>query len=419
MGLNRGLVKRVGLGLVALSVVSGISTRTGVGPLRIVPVAADTTTATPAGTVTPAGTATVGASPAGTESFLVTEASVAATDGLPAGSEHQSFTINCAGAQASPTWMTDGTAPTCTNGQLTIDVSPATHYYDSQNDVGEYCPSAGTGCAYVPSNYDVVIQAGQTLRIGGSWVREQYSSYQFTANYIWNPGANVTNPPPDPRPSTVQDYAFEHRFVVDGAVVQAGSGLPGAQLWSQKWGIVLGQIPTTTNATTGTNGYSGNTQVAAIAAAHQDPTTGDPQLVINMVDTSPANQISYAIPLTRYWVQDSGGQYIPASKADATTCTASYPCAAGTEPEVEVAGSYGWLNGDWVFLAEFVWRPMPGLQPGYYSFNEDSTLTTSTAAGSTDTEGWYDGSSVSGPGDVNPAGVTFDITWSATRRPGS
>lgn len=389
MGVDMRLGRRLLVGLVAAGVVAGVVMRVEVPK--------------------------AGAVAATAQSFLVTSATVGATDGLPAGSQHQSFTIDCAGAQTSPSWMTDGTAPTCTNGQVTIDVTADTHYYDSQNSVGEYCPSAGTGCQYVPSNYDVVIQPGQTLRVGGTWVSENYSSYQFVASYIWNPGTNVLNPPPLPRPSTVQDYDFSHRFVVDGSVVQSGSGIPGLQLWSNQWGIVLGDIPTAVNSTTGTNGYSGNTQVEAIAAAHQDPSTGDPQLTINMVNAYPLNQASYAVPLTRYWVQNSNGQYVPATKQDATMCTAAYPCASGQLPQVEVAGSYGWLNGDWAFIAEFVWRPAPGIQPGYYAFNADTTLQSgaaSTSTGSQDVQGTYTGSSLSGPGDVNPAGITFNTTWS-------
>lgn len=360
--------------------------------------------------------AQVGVGSAGTladaESYLITSAVIASTDGAPAGA-HTSFTVNCSGASSSPSWVTDGSAPTCSNGQLTISVGPTTRYYDSQTPTGQYCPTAGSGCFYTPSSYDAVIVPGQTLRVGGTWVRESYSSYQFYASYIWNPGLNVLSPPPDPKPSTVQDYDFSHRFVVMGQVVQAGSGLPGLQLWSQKWGIVVGQIPITADSS-GSNGYSNNVQVEAIAAAHQDPSSGDPQLVVNMEDTYPANQISYAVPLTRYWVQSPlDGKFYPSDKAEATTCTTANPCPAGASgPQVQVAGSYGWLNGDWAFIAEFVWRPSPGPQPGYFGFNETAQAQPGTSVGTADDQATYSGMSDSGDGQVNPAGMTFNTTWS-------
>jgi hypothetical protein len=350
-------------------------------------------------------------SPTDVEPFLVTSATVAATDGLPAGA-HASFAISCSGASTSPTWMTDGSAPTCSSNQLTIYVTPATKFFEQVDKQGNYC-AAPTGCAYTPTTYDKVVSTGAPVRVGGSWTRQNYSSYQFTASYVWNPGTNVQDPPPLPRPSTPQDYNYSHRFVVDATVNESGAALlSGGILWSDKWGIVVGHIPTTVNPLTNTDGYFGNAQVAAIAAAHRDPTTLDPQLSITLEDASNVSNNTFATPLTRYWTQEADGKFHPSNKAEATTCTTAHPCAPGTLPQVRVAGAYGWGDGDWRFLAIYVWRPMPANQPGAYLFNVTSQRPAGARTTDTNVPADYSGSTLSGPGDVNPAGVTINTTWS-------
>ena len=52
---------------------------------------------------------------------------------------------------------------------------------------------------------------------------------------------------------------------------------------------------------------------------------------------------------------------------------------------LRVGGAYTWGDGDWRFLAYFVWRPNPSLQPGHFLFNVNTTRPAGTPA-----KEWHD-----------------------------
>jgi hypothetical protein len=330
-------------------------------------------------------------SPADSGPFLVSSAVIATVDQTP----HAQFSITCDGADTSPTWLVDGTAPTCTNGELAILVTPATKYYAKTLADGSPCTTE-SGCAYRPTTYDAMMASGATVRVGGQWIRQQYDRYEFYATYIWTPGNDVNDPPPNPTPVFPQDYNFSSRFVVDASVAEAGTGLVLGLPWSERWGLVAGKI---------TDTYQ-NTLVDAIAANHRDPVTLDPQLQITTNDAYPVSTIGFMPPLTRYWVErqdPADGQYkfFPATKEETVVSGA----------QLRVAGAFGFVDGDWRFLAYFVWRPAPSVSSGVVDFHANTTLTSSGAAPTT-SSARYDGTSATGPGQVNPATVRFDTAWS-------
>jgi hypothetical protein len=333
------------------------------------------------------------AAPVNQQSFLLSQATVATAEA--AAPVHSQFTVACPVPGASPSWLADPGNPGCPSGQMKITVSPGTKYYVQQ------CTS--TGCSYPAGTYETAIVAGGTVRVGGQWTRIGYSSYEFDATYVWAPGTGVTDPPPNPKPAApcptavttacLQDYNFSRRFVVDATVRQTGDRLVPGTVWSDKWGFVVGAV----------TDYFQNNHAQAIAAAHRDPVTLDPQLSIATVDVSTTDGSVTNQGVTRFWVQQyrldcACYQWVPSTKADTVI--------AGQA--LRAAGDYGWTaDGDWAFIARYVWRPAPQVATGRLLFNVDSPW----AGMATDGRTHYSGSAVTGDGQANPSTVTFDVAW--------
>ncbi|MHB8669964.1 MAG: hypothetical protein ACYDAD_05285 [Acidimicrobiales bacterium] len=332
--------------------------------------------------------------PSDVEPFLVGTATVATVDSAP----HARFTVNCAGAtNVSPPWVTDGSAPTCPGGQLTILVTPSTHFYQEVDSSGAPCHTAHCG-TYAPSDYAGTLAVGVPVRVGGYWARQNYDHYEFEATYVWDPGSDINDPPPNPAPSTPQDFDFSRRYVVDASVSEIGTFAAFSTAWSDKWGMVLGNI---------TNYYN-NPQVQQIAAYNRDSVSLDPRLKITTNDAYPASTVTFAPPLTRYWIQrldpaDNTYKYYAATKAETVTQGA----------QLRVAGAYGWgPDADWRFLAYFVWRPAPLVVTGGYVFNVSTQRSSGGPNGTSNVSADYSGSTETGDGQVNPAGVTLSTSWS-------
>lgn len=329
--------------------------------------------------------------PTNTQSFLIDEATVAtAEEEAPI---NGAFTLDCPVEDATPTWLEDEGHPSCQSGELTIRVTASTKYYDQE------CTTSG--CSYPASTYEETVVPGDTLRIGGQWTRVGYANYEFTARYVWHPGTGVTDPPPNPQPSQpcltaittacLQDYNFSRRFVVDATIAQVGTRLFASGPWSEQFGFVVNDI----------TDYYANDHVERIAAAHRDPVTLDPQLVITTNDvSSPSNP---NLGLTRFYVEtyfaDCGCyKFKPSTKAETVQPGA----------EVRAAGSYAWTtDADWRFVASYVWRPAPDVATGRFLYNVQAPRSETGLDGSVR----YEGSSLTGDGQINPASVIYDLLW--------
>jgi hypothetical protein len=275
---------------------------------------------------------------------------------------------------------------------MTVFVRPDTNYYLLSEANGTPCPAPNdSGCAYRVSNFAAVLTPGAQLRVGGWFTQQNYSQYQLTATYIWNPGTNVTSPPPDPKPSTAQDYSFQKNFVVKASVVQTGADLPGTSIWSGPTGFVVGSITNNAN----------NAEVSAIAAAHEGTGT-DPQLSMIVDNPNVTNGNAGWDGLTHFYQQQPNGTYVVSTKAAVVT----------QGVQLTVAGAYGWALGDWQFMAWYVWEPSPVAPlPGYVSLNVLSKQASSTQTDSSYTVS-YSGSTDGGT-DMSPAQVAFsNMMWS-------
>jgi hypothetical protein len=306
----------------------------------------------------------------------------------PAGPTHTQFTLDCPieAGQAQPVWLTSSTDnPACQGGQLTIYVTSATKLYkrDAQG-------------RYAASTYDAMLAPGGQVRVLGRYARQQFSHYQFVANYVFTPGDDMQPQPANPAPQTpctgakslcTTDYNGNRRFVVDATVVQNGNDLIANTLWSDKWGLVAGHI----------TDYFSNDHAKAIANAHRDPVTLDPQLSIFVNDVGVAGTPLMDQGLTKFYVQGIDGRYSPATKAQ-TVLQGS---------QLRVLGSYQFVDGDWRFLARAVLRPQPAQLNTSLIFNSQTTYKYDNTNGASH----YEGQSNAGDGKINPSNVTFDIAW--------
>lgn len=311
--------------------------------------------------------------PANYQSFMIESGTVSSAEDPNASGTHQQFGVACPVA-TDPAFIGDGSTPTCSNGEITILVTPQTKFYKLEGDG-----------AYHASTYEGAIAAGATLRVGGKWARENQNSYQLYATYIWNPGTGISDPPANPFPSNVQDFNFSRRFVVDATVVQTGMQLTWAGVWGDAYGFVAGRI---------TNYYE-NEHLQRIAAAHRDPVTHDPQL---KVTTDPATKfyVEKCLPECKYYP----------SKKDETVNP-----VAGQPAQVRAAGSYAWgAEGDWRLVATYVWRPSPTAVTGRILFGEQSTLAAPTPM-SASGEATYDGIVTTGT-QLNPGEIKLATIWS-------
>ncbi len=306
-----------------------------------------------------------------------------------------SFTIQCpTPAPTSPAFIGDSNGAPCQQGggQMTIYVRPDTNYYLLSEANGTPCPAPDNfGCTYRVSNFAAVLTPGAQLRVGGWFVQQNYSQYELTAAYIWNPGTDVTSTPPDPKPSTTQDYAFQRNFVVKASVDQTGADIPGTSVWSGTTGFVVGSITDDANSA----------EVTAIAAAHESTGT-NPLLAITDDNPDLTNGNGGGDGLTHWYQQQPNGTYVNSTKAAVVTQGA----------QLTVAGAYGWALGDWRFIAWYVWEPSPKAPlPGYVSMDVLTQQASSTKTDSSYTVS-YSGSTDGGSG-MAPSQVTFsNMMWS-------
>ena len=327
------------------------------------------------------------APPVNSNPFEISKGFVATAE--PAGATHSQFTVTCPieSGQAQPVWLssTGSDDPACQNNQLTIYVTAGTKFYkrDAQG-------------RYPVSSYDTTIQSGAQVRVWGRYARQEFSNYEFVATYVFSPGDDLQPQPPNPTPQTpctgaksfcTTDYNGNRRFVVDATVVQTGNNLIANTLWSDKWGFVAGHI----------TDYFSNDHAAAIANAHRDPVTLDPQLSIFVNDVGATGTPLQDEGLTRFYVQGIDGRYSPSTKAE----TVLYGS------QLRVLGSYQFLDGDWRFLARAILRPQPAQLSTSLIFNSQTTYKYDDTNGAAH----YEGQSNAGDGKINPANVTFDISW--------
>lgn len=307
-----------------------------------------------------------------------------------------SFTIQCpTPAPTSPAFIGESNGGPCQQGggQMTIFVRPDTNYYLLSEPNGAPCAAPdNSGCAYRVSNFAAVLTPGAQLRVGGWLVQQDYSQYQLTATYIWNPGTNLTSAPPNPKPSGPQDYSFQKNFVLKASVVQTGAAIPGTSLWSGPTGFVVGSITDDANSA----------EVSAIAAAHEG-TGSDPVVAITDDNPDLPNSSAGWDGLTHFFQQQPNGTYVMSTKAAVVTQGA----------QLTVAGAYGWALGDWRFIAWYVWEPSPVAPlPGYVSLDVLSKQASSTQTDSSSYTVSYSGSTDGGEG-MSPSQVTFsNMMWS-------
>jgi hypothetical protein len=316
--------------------------------------------------------------PANHQSFLLESGTVASVEAPNSSGTHQQFGVACP-VTTDPAFIGDGSTSTCSNGQITILVSPTTKFYSQQSDG-----------LYHASTYEGTLTQGGTLRVGGKYARENSNNYQLYATYVWNPGTGISDPPANPFPSTVQDFNYARRFVVDATVVEPGMALTWAGPWSTAYGFVAGHIPSP-------DGYYKNEHLQRIAANHRDPLTLDPQLKIT---TDPA---------TKFYVERCNPtcKFYASSKDEAVNPDP----VTGQQAQVRAAGSYAWSpEGDWRLIATYVWRPSPVGAVGRILFGEQSTLSGSTSM-SASTDASYDGLVSTGT-QLNPGSIKLATTWS-------
>jgi hypothetical protein len=254
------------------------------------------------------------------------------------------------------------------DNSLTIRATNTTKFWKFNSTTGQY--------QSLP--YDQVIKAGEHIHVGGRYgfVDDHWVLF---ANFVWSPPPPPQGWPGNPAPGIRQDFTFQRTFRVSGSVNETGTTLLFQQGWSKDNGFVMGSI----------TDYGPSDHVQKVAAAH-------------------ANQVPvHTNNFTNFYLQDPvTNQYRRATKDQLIQNGAP----------VFAAGHYAWVNLDWLFVANYVWRPAPTIATGLVHFDENAQRQSTGTP--TATSGWQ-GSTYSGAStvshtsnnDVNPGPVSFTLDW--------